>query len=1099
MTTRWLAQKAIVLALTASVMALAAMAQTPPAAESKPQDVFENLKFRNLGPAVGGGRVTSVAGIPGQANVYYVGAAAGGVFKTVDGGVSWKPIFEKEAVASIGAVAVAPSNPSLVWVGTGEANPRNDVVTGRGVYFSPDAGATWKFMGLENAGQIAQIVIHPTNPDIVYAGVLGHVWGPNPERGVFRTTDGGKTWQKVLYLDDKTGVSDLVMDPSNPLVLFAGMWEVQRYPWMLVNGGEKSAIYKSIDGGSTWKKLTEGLPKGPVGRIGLAVAPSNNDHVYALVNAKRGGGLYDSTDLGEHWRQVSSDSRLIYRGFYFTTLYVSPESENHLYFLAFGILESHDGGKTAQVIGRGVHPDHHSLWIDPKDPNRLINGNDGGVYVSADGGKNWRYLNNLPIEQFYMVAFDDARPYLLCGGLQDNNGWCGPSNSLSFRGASGAEWWTATGGDGEYIVPAGNKSNMVYADSQNGSVQRLDATYGVSDSIRPYLHGVGDMTPADLKYRFNWTSPIAVSPADPKTLFIGGNVLFKSTDAGQSWNAISPDLTRNDKSKQQSSGGPVELDLSGAETFDTILSMAISPADQKVIWVGTDDGLVQVTRDGGQSWANVTPKGAPEWCRLQQTEVSPFSPDTAYVAFDCHEVENNKPYVYKTHDFGKTWTSIASGLPQTDPARVVRENPNKKGMLVLGTDAGLFYSYDDGGHWTALKSNFPTAPVYDLKFHKDNHDLIVATHGRGLFVLDDITPLEEMTPQVLAQDLHLFPAHAGVRWRMSNRRGYAMGEFVAPNPPSGVVITYYLAKDVEPAGEEDSAAGRAGRGGSPQAGPAGGPEQRGPVKIIIADSNGRPVTTLHGPGKKGINRVVWNMRYEDAKRVNVPEREGEREMREMYGFGGGPAAIPGVYQVAVTVKAGTQTEMAQVEPDPRFPFDMDVARAQLQQSLELRDWVSAMNESLNRVESLKAQIATVQRLLAPDAAEPGAAQNAAYRPVLEQGRALQRKLTALQEKVYNLQAPSDAAGRLHYLARFQDVVQGVYRMVNMPYDQAPTPMVQAEVNQCRKQLDAYLAEFNELLKTDVAGFNKLALEKGASTLFAGNPIELKGGAQAVGR
>lgn len=1056
-------------------------------AESKPGDVLEGLKFRNLGPAVGGGRVTSVAGVPGQPNVYYIGAAAGGVFKTTDGGLNWKPIFEKQPVASIGAIALAPSNPNLVWVGTGEANPRNDVVTGKGIYFSPDAGQSWKFMGLENAGQISQIIIHPTNPDIVYVGVLGHVWGPNADRGVFRTGDGGRTWQKVLYVDDKTGVSDLAMDPANPMVLFAGMWQVQRFPWMLVSGGENSGVFRSNDGGLTWKKLTEGLPKGPAGRIGLAIAPSNPNHVYALIEAAR-GALWDSNDLGDHWKEVSADrSRLVYRGFYFTTLYVSPDNENHLYFLAFTMLESNDGGKTAQVIGRGVHPDHHSMWIDPKNPQRIIEGNDGGVYVSADAGKTWRFLNNLPIEQFYMVATDDERPYMLCGGLQDNNGWCGPSNSLSRGGISPAEWWTATGGDGEYIVPAGNKSNIIYAEAQNGSIQRLNAKDGSSDSIRPYLRGVGDMPPAELKYRFNWTSPIAVSPTDPKTVYIAGNVIFKSTDAGMNWQPISPDLTRNDKNKQQSSGGPVELDLSGAETFDTILSLAISPTDQNVIWAGTDDGWVQMTGDGGQHWANVTPKGVPEWGRLQQIEVSPFSPETAYIAIDYHEVDNNRPYVYKTHDGGKSWTAISSSLPQDAPARVVRENPNKKGMLVLGTDTGLFYSQDDGEHWAPLKSNFPTAPIYDMKFHKQDRDLIVATHGRGLFILDEITPLEETTPQVLAKSFHLFSSLPGQRWRGSNRHGSNPGDFIAPNPPPGVSVTYYLAQDLEPSPEESSEA-------TPQAAGTRG-QRRGPVKIVVTDPNGQPVRTFYGPAKKGINRISWNMRYDDTRRLNRP-RAGESELAEFVDFGGGPWALPGTYKVAVTVKGQSETQNVQIEADPRFPFDMDAARAQLQAGLEARGWLTAMNEVLNRVESLKSQISTVQRLLAPEQ-DGGAAENAAYKPVLEQARALERRLGAFQDKVFNAQAYGDLAGRLHYLGKSYDRLQSVYRAINGPYNQSPNQLVRDDMNEAKRQVDAYLSEFNELIKTDVAGFNKLALEKGASTLFAGTPVEL-GGTTATG-
>ncbi|HSM86958.1 MAG TPA: hypothetical protein VLT16_12435, partial [Candidatus Limnocylindrales bacterium] len=603
---------------------------TPPATaaaatdEAQSKDPLDNMKFRNLGPAVGGGRVTCVVGVPGQPNIYYVGSAGGGVWATHDGGLTWKPVFEKEPTASIGAIALAPSNPNLIWVGTGEKNIRNDVITGKGVFFSSDAGATWKFMGLRDAGQISNIAIDPHDPNIVYVGVLGHAWGPNAERGVFRTTDGGRNWQKVLFVDEDTGVSSLIMDPGNPMVLFAGLWRVRRYPWNLDSGGVSGGIFRSVDGGSTWKKLKDGLPEEATGRIGLAAAPSNPRHVYALVENKK-GVLYDSLDLGDHWKMVSNNHNLAARPFYFSELMVAPNDESHVYFLSFNILVSEDGGKTARVTSRGVHVDNHALWIDPQDPNRMINGNDGGVYVSSDGARTWRYLDNIPIEQFYSVAQDDNTPYNLCGGLQDNNGWCGPSNSLSRSGITGFDWYTVVGGDGEYVVPARGKGvHVIYADSQNGFVQRVNSENGLSSFVRPYLQGVQSMKPSDLKYRFNWTSPIAVSTSDPNEVYLGGNVLFRSTDGGQHWTPISPDLTRNDKSKQISSGGPIQFDLSGAETFGALLSISISPVDPKTIWVGSDDGLVQVTRDGGEHWTNATKTipNLPEWGRVQQIEAA---------------------------------------------------------------------------------------------------------------------------------------------------------------------------------------------------------------------------------------------------------------------------------------------------------------------------------------------------------------------------------------------------------------------------------------------------------------------------------------------
>ncbi len=1089
--------------LSAALMAESPEGESSPAA--KEHDILENIKFRNLGPAVGGGRVASVVGVPGQPNIYYVGAAGGGVFKTIDGGISWKAIFEKESTSSVGAIALAPSNPNLVWVGTGEGKPRNDVITGHGVYFSPDAGASWKFMGLADAGQIANVIVHPTNPDIVFVAALGHVWGPNADRGVYRTTDAGKTWQKVLFVDDKTGACDLVMQPGNPLVLFAAMWNFVRHPWELVGAGPTSGIYRSTDGGTSWKKLTEGLPEPPVGRIGLAIAPSNPDHVYALMEAKM-GRLWDSRDLGDHWTQVSDNHILSVRPFYFTRLFVAPDNEEKIYFLSYLIAESTDGGRTARPISRGVHPDHHTLWIDPKNPERMIEGNDGGVYITSDAGRTWRYLDNLPIEQFYSVAADDHAPYLLCGGLQDNNAWCGPANSLSRGGINGAEWWTATGGDGEYAVPAPGSSHLIYVDSQNGNIQRLDSQTGLSRFIRPYLEGVGEMKPSELKYRFNWTSPIAVSRTNPDEVYLGGNILFKSTDGGAHWTSISPDLTRNDKSKQVLTGGPVEYDLSGAETYDTILSLSISPVDPKVVWVGTDDGLVQVTRDGGDHWTNVTAHipNLPEWGRIQQIEASPFEAGTGYVAVDFHETDNDRPYVFKTHDFGQTWTAINKGLPEGQPARVVREDPNRRGFLVLGTDSGLLYSTNDGEEWKPLKSNFPTVPIYDLKFVKSTHDLVVATHGRGLFVFDNLTPLEELTPEAAAKDFHLFSVLPARRWHMWNRRGFGMGGFNAPNPPSGAVIDYYLKSDLPaqagikaPSTEGETAEARPtrgmgqmrGMGAMAGFGAMGGPEGgRGPVKITITDAEGNLVRTLYGPGKQGFNRVTWSLEYEGATRLTLAGSQQEEEENPFFNRNAGPPAVPGDYKVTLTLKGRTETQPVRVEADPRFPVDMAAFQAQTKAALEVRDEVSALNRALNRMESLHAQLGTLQRLLR--GGDEGEVTPASYRPVLAEARSLDRKLRTFEEKVYNTEVQTGGEDSIHYLARFHDRLGRLMRAIAMGYDQAPSEPVLEEKAALHQELEATLGEFNRFLKEDVAAFNKMALEKGANTLFAGNPIEI---------
>jgi photosystem II stability/assembly factor-like uncharacterized protein len=1038
-----------------------------------PSDPLENLKFRNLGPAAGGGRVTAVVGVPGQPNVYYIGAAAGGVFRTNDGGLSWKPVFEKEAVASIGAIALAPSNPNVVWVGTGEANIRNDISGGRGVYVSTDGGNSWRFAGLKDVGQISNIVVDPNDPNKVFVGAIGHAWGPNAERGVFRTSDGGKTWQKVLYINETTGTSSLIMDPGNPMILYAGMWPVQRHPWMLESGGPTGGIYRSVDGGNTWKKLTEGLPEGPTGRIGLGASPSNPHHIYALVEAKR-GILWDSVDLGDHWRQVSDNHALDARPFYFSELMVSPRDESKVYFLSYDVLLSDDGGKTARVIGRGVHPDNHTMWIDPQNPDRVILGNDGGVYVSADAGSSWRFLDNLPIEQFYMVATDDEAPYNLCGGLQDNNGWCGPSNSLSQTGVTNDDWYTVVGGDGEYVVPAPGASSIIYADSQNGSIRRLDKRNGATKSLRPYLQGVEALKPADLKYRFNWTSPIAVSATDPNEIYLGGNVLFKSTDGGAHWTPISPDLTRNDKSKQESSGGAVELDLSGAETFDTILSICISPVDPKVIWVGTDDGNVQVTRDGGAHWTNAAAnvRGLPQWGRLQQVEASPISADTAYIAVDFHEVDNDKPYVFKTHDFGQTWTSISAGLPEDQPVKVVREDPNRKGFLVAGTETGLFYSTDDGAKWTPLRSNFPTVPVYDVKFVKKSHDLLVATHGRGLFVLDNITPLEEWNTQtVAAGGFQLFSVPPANNWQMWGRRGFSMGGYSAPNPPRGATIDYYLPSEIRPTPEQRRA-------------------RQMPVKIVVTDDQGATVRTFYGPAQKGFNRAVWDLRYEGPKRLtfNQPPQGENADADFGFNFGGGPLVLPGTYKVAVTAGGKTETQTVQVGLDPRIPVDLAAFRAQVQAGLELRDELNALTEALNRINSLKRQVAALPGILGAEG--QGAEVQASYRPVLEQARALSRKLDQVEAPLYNNEVQPGASDRLHFLSRFHDRLQGIMRSVISDYGQAPSDPQREEMAEVRKELEGHLEAINQLLNTDVAAFNRMALEHGASTLFAGPPITL---------
>ena len=1051
----------------------------PRQAAPLPADSLNNVKFRNLGPSVGGGRVTAVAGISGQPNVYYVGAAAGGVWKTTDGGNSWEAVFADQPTSSIGAIALAPSNPNLVWVGTGEANIRNDIVNGHGVFFSPDAGKTWRFMGLPGVGQIARIVIDPHDPDIVFVAAIGHAWTANPDRGVFRSRDGGKTWQKVLFVNDTTGASDLVMVPGNSRVLFAGMWQVVRHPWGLVSGGAGSGVYRSTDGGLTWDRLATGLPRGPWGRIAVAVGPTNPRHVYALVEAKQ-GLLWDSQDQGDHWTRVSDNHALSARPFYFSLLHVSPVDDKKLFFSSYQLLESDDGGKTTRIIDRPVHVDHHALWIDPANPDRMVQGNDGGAYVTQDAGKSWTWFNNLPIEQFYMVAADNNVPYNLCGGLQDNNAWCGASSGPS-GSLNGSEWFTVTGGDGEYAVPAPSDSTIVYAESQNGSLQRIDLHSGLTRAVRPYVPGVSDRAPADLTYRFNWTTPVEVSRTDANTVYIGANVVFKSTNGGEHWEVISPDLTRNDKTKQRTSGGPINDDISGAETYNTILTINVAPSDSNVIWVGTDDGLVQVTRDGGKNWTSAAghfPGLAPDAeGRIYQIGVSPAAAGTAYVAVDRHEFDDNRPYVYKTVDFGKTWSDISAALPQDASARVVREDPNRAGLLVLGTDAALWLSSDAGATWRPLKAGFPTAPVYDLKFIQRSHDLVVATHGLGLFVLDNITALEELGPDVAAQDVYLFttlPALIRVRPR---RTVVAPTRFTTPNAPAGAMIDYYLKTALDTS---------AGAGGDTSA-RAEGHGRRPGVIVTVTDVHGDTVTVdSSAPGKQGVNRFVWNLRYAAPPRLTFERAPEPGEEENPFRNAGGPRVIPGTYTVTIAAAGKTATRPVAVEPDPFVHADSAAFVAQLGAALELRNETTALNTMLNRIASLQTQLQNVQQAL-----RGAGLDTAVTAPVSREARALGRKLKDLKDSLYNSDVQRDGGqDDVHYLSRFQDRMQRLGGGAAFAYAQPPGEQVMAEWRVLRPLLDGYLARFNGMLETDVPQFNKVAQDHQAPTIVGGPAVRI---------
>ncbi len=704
----------------------AGAAAPAPAATAAPATPapFGQLKWREVGPALAGGRTTAVVGSARNPFLYYLGTAAGGVWKSGNGGATWSPVFDKQSVASIGALALDPNNDEVVWAGTGETNPRNDVTYGGGVYKSADGGKTWTDMGLDDTLQISSIVVDPRDSNVVVVGALGDFFADSQARGIYRTTDGGKTWTKTLYVGPRSGVSDVAADPRNPSVLYAGVWQFRRMPWTFESGGPDDGLYKSTDGGATWSKLAgSGLPAPPMGRIGLAVAPNNSKRVYALIESAE-GVLWRSDDAGATWSLVSKDTLADQRPFYFTHLRVDPANADHVYAVSEMLSQSKDGGRTFKDAADGVHVDFHAMWIAPNDPKRMIAGEDGGYALSVDGGEHWSFSANLAIGQVYHVGYDDRTPYSVCAPLQDNNAYCGPSNSLDGSGITNAAWQRVTGGDGVWAWPDPADANVVWVDSQDGNLSVFDRTTLRRTSVTPYEGlSIEGFDPSKARYRFNWNSPIAFSPWDPGTTWFGGNVVFQTRDRGRTWTTISPDLTKNDKAHQQPSGGPITHDVSGAEYTDTILDIEPSPLRRGEIWAGTDDGVVQVTRDGGAHWRDVTPPSAPDG-RFENVAPSPLVAGTAYAVDDRHLVGDRAPHAYVTHDWGATWQAIDAGLPADQPARSIRPDARDPHLVYAGLERSMWASWDGGAHWRSLQLNLPPVPVYDIRVQPRWNDVL---------------------------------------------------------------------------------------------------------------------------------------------------------------------------------------------------------------------------------------------------------------------------------------------------------------------------------------------------------------------------------------
>jgi photosystem II stability/assembly factor-like uncharacterized protein len=1021
------------------------LAQGGAAGAPSPADALKAMPWRNIGPTVQAGRVPAFVGLPGDVSTMYVAGAVGGIFKTTNGGVTWKAIFDNQNVASIGAIAIAPTDPNVLYVGTGEGNPRNDASIGDGVYKSIDAGEHWVNVGLPDSEKIARLVVDPRNADVVYACALGREWGPNEERGLFKTADGGKTWKKVLYKNDLTGCSDVDIDPTNANIVYAGMFTFRRWAWYTESGGGETAVYKSFDGGATWTRLSgpdasRGLPKGLMDRIGIAVAPSDPNVVYVISETTDEGELWRSDDAGATWQVASRDRNINFRPFYYADIRVDPAHPNTVYALAGGLYKSEDGGRTFGRIGAATHGDHQAMWIDPANPNRILLGDDGGFQVSYDAGRTFDILNNIPFTQFYNVAYDLQVPYHLCGGLQDNGSWCGPSQTPGAPGTTRDEWQNVGGGDGFFAVPDLRNPELVYNNLQGGVISLTNRKAGASWGINPYPGGIGSSGQwmAPQKYRFNWNAPIVLSPQDPKTVYYGGNVLFRTASYGRSWDVISPDLTTNDKAKQQSSGGRIVTDNTAAEFHCTIISIGPSPVDPNVIWVGTDDGNVQVTRDGGKTWTNTVKAmaGLAPNAWINKVDASHFDAGTAYVSASHWQDGDYAPYFYKTADFGRTWTKITAGLPARGWSHVIREDPKVRGLLYAGTEFGFYASWNDGAAWTSIRNNMPPIAVRDIAIHPRDNDVIVATHGRGIYILDGATPLQ-MIAQAMKSDAFLFPIRPATRWAGSSGTFRANErDWIAPNPPAGAWIDVYLK-------------------GVPQ----------GPVTITISDKAGKAVRTLRQRGQAGVNRFVWNLRHDvpggppagGRGGLDAPPAQAPGGGRG--GAGQGPAAVPGVYTVKVQVGDRVMTETVTVKLDPGIdapPADLD---AQLQASFQALALVAKTNDVIERVDAMVTQLTALDGQLARQVPAP------AVRAQVT--RAIETLRTFRDDE---LARPMPGMGYRQY-PRLREDVQSLAGYLGRGF-RAPNTGELERMKDLAVQVDQAVAKVNGIIGKDIAAINE---------------------------
>jgi len=1051
------------------------------------------LEWRPIGP-FRGGRVIAVAGHPTEFATFYMGTTGGGIWKTEDGGTYWENIsdgyFKR---ASVGALAIAESDANVIYVGMGESTIRSNVSHGDGVYKSTDGGRTWNHCGLTETRNISKVRVHPTNPDLVYVGAFGHAHGPNPERGVYRSKDGGKTWEHILFRSPEAGVVDLSLDPTNPRIIYAAFWEGVHRAHELISGGPGSGLFRSTDGGDTWEEITRkpGLPQGLLGRMGIVASPAKAGRVWAIIEAQE-GAVVRSDDYGETWQRVNEGGEVRQRPWYYMHIFADPQDAETVWIMNLNAWKSTDGGKTFTQVS-GTHGDYHDLWIDPKNPRRMIQGNDGGATVSFNGGESWSSIYNQPTMEFYHVSVDNQVPYRLYGAQQDNSTISVPSRS-KLAAITQVDTYEVGGGESGYIAVRPDDPNIIFAGNFAGMITRYDHRTGQRQNIHAWPEETAGWGAKDVKYRFQWTFPILISPHDADTLYITSQFVHRSTDEGQSWELISPDLTRNDPTKQEPSGGPITTDSNGMDWYCTIFAFAESPIARGVLWAGSDDGLIHVSRDGGRNWANVTPPAMPTWSLVSIIEASPHDAGTAYVAVDRHRHDDFAPYLYKTNDYGTTWTTIVTGIPADEFTRVIREDPNRRGLLYAGTEAGVYVSFDDGAHWQSFRLNLPVVPIHDLVV-KDQ-DLVVATHGRAFWILDDLTPLYALTPGVLAEDAHLFAPRAAIRYR--TLRGfegsagpgktyqpvgtttYTFRQITRPNgekgqklldagqnPPDGAVIYYHLRE--KPAGD---------------------------VTLTFLDKDGKEIKTYRSkpddeqaaqaekkkntrgaaeekpaPKEAGLNRFVWNMRYPDARNVESA----------IYRSSGvtGPLAPPGTYQVRLTVGDASLIQSFDIRKDPRVAASDDDLGAQFALALQIRDKLSETNDAIMQIRELRAQAdgweQRARQQSAPVADAPSRRQSADSSVIIEAAKRLKEELASVEEELVQtrwkssrdaLTAPSKLNVKLGTLL---GVVTGA--------DSAPTKQSSEVFASVSERLDQQLERLDTVFGRDVPRFNALVREQ----------------------